>query len=332
MKAVWATPETQDYYRHVLRSGAVDTSYTSILNHSNDGYLANLPRYADRMRHHKHKYDRVAELVPETGQIIVNTGERDEVIAFQKQRQSADEVLFFDMVKHSPHLADTEDVKQKLREIEGSVPRDLPMRQEIIDSLLRDYMLMKYRNLLSQGLVDRNPMRPNLSNPRERVEFMTGIERASAEAGQRELGVAMSAQQEEEEGAESIGDIMSRRALSTIASVAPSVSLAGQEVVNPERIAKQHIKRIILLVRKSRSPRHGEMSTRIPHGNASLGSHIHVMEDFLDRNASSADMQEIVSMHRDVLRATPEGELKEIYRTIEMFLRNIWDSKIRLDV
>jgi hypothetical protein len=160
--AVWSKTgqEHPDYYRFVLRDGSIDSEWRSVNNFSNDQFLEDKPAYAGLVRtNHKHKkYDENVVVRNVGGQLVVDTDDRDDLYALREQRDSANNTLLVDLIRNNPNLAEQEEIKSRLAELDARLPKSLPNRQAVLDGIIKDWLITRYK-METKGV----PSRPLIS-------------------------------------------------------------------------------------------------------------------------------------------------------------------------
>jgi alkylhydroperoxidase/carboxymuconolactone decarboxylase family protein YurZ len=145
----------------VLRDGSIDSEWRSVNNFSNDQFLEDKPAYAGLVRtSHKHKkYDENVVVRNVGGQLVVDTDDRDDLYALREQRDSANNTLLVDLIRNNPNLAEQEEIKSRLAELDARLPQNIPRRNEVLDGIIKDYLISRYK-METQGV----PSRPLISS------------------------------------------------------------------------------------------------------------------------------------------------------------------------
>jgi alkylhydroperoxidase/carboxymuconolactone decarboxylase family protein YurZ len=216
--AVWSKTgeEHPDYYKFVLRNGDIDSEWRSVNNFSNDQFLEDKPAYAGLVRtSHKHKkYDENVIVRNVGGQLVVDTDDRDDIYSLKEQRDSANNTLLVDLIRNNPNLAEQEEVKARLAELDARLPKNIPRRNEVLDGIIKDYFISRYK-MDTQGI----PSRPLISAEGTTIQSRL----------QRLVDIAVA----EEQQAVSTVDI----------ATAAALRQGGEQQTQEERITQEAIRR-----------------------------------------------------------------------------------------
>lgn len=150
-RRILADPTHPDYQKYVLANGTTDpNTFRSFYNQPDmRDFSYSLDRHAQYLKHHPMK----GKLKPDpfvfdsfTGRIVeMYTPERDALASFKGEKPSIEE-KFEDVLKQTQGLYDKQDIERKVKEIEDKFKNvNLPNKQAIIDQLVKEYVVNKFK-------------------------------------------------------------------------------------------------------------------------------------------------------------------------------------------
>lgn len=149
--AVWSNQlkHLPDYTKFVLRNGQIDeNTFESYLNNSNTEFLENHPKGAQYLRQHQFKQIREPFIFDEMGNIELDDSMKEELLAKKDGLETDRGAMLLALIQQYPEIKDRDEINLKIEQIKREVPQSVPNRQFVIDNLVRDFILSKYRSRL----------------------------------------------------------------------------------------------------------------------------------------------------------------------------------------
>lgn len=217
--AVWSKTGTQhpDYYKFVLRNGDINpNTWESVNNFKNDQFLEDKPAYGGLVKtSHKHKITDEEVVVRNVGgRIVVDTPMRDDVYALRDQVDSKNTTLLVDLIRNMPFIGEQQEIQQKLAELEQRVPPNIPRRNEVLDAIIRDYLVSRFRQEIG-GSPSENIRRlgTQITPIQDRLRQLVSIASADEQQAIGTMGVATEALAQQGATQQSVDDLQTRRAI-----------------------------------------------------------------------------------------------------------------------
>ena len=217
--AVWSKTGTQhpDYRRFVLRDGDINpNTWESVNNFSNDQFLEDKPAYGGLVKtSHKHKRTDEEVVVRNVGgRIVVDTPERDEIYALRDQVDSKNTTLLVDLIRNMPFIGEQQEIQQKLAELEKRVPMNIPNRNEVLDNVIKDFLVSRFR-IETEGSPSAQirQLGTQLTPIQDRLRQLVSIASADEQQAVGTMGVATEALAQQGATQQTVDDLQNRRAI-----------------------------------------------------------------------------------------------------------------------
>jgi hypothetical protein len=189
-----------DYYKFVLRNGDVEpNTFRSRLNNENTEFLENNQKASRYMIQHKLKgMDREPFIFDSKGNIELDEGFRGTIYdRFREDEEDETTRTFIDTLQSYPQLRDSEEVRRFVENIQRQVGFDIPHRQEVIDNLVKEFVITKIRERVGfhrQGVMEEhlNRIGARMETTQELLDRLTQLQVAEETARPlQEAGVAV---------------------------------------------------------------------------------------------------------------------------------------------